>query len=73
MAASEYHKGEMDVSEQTSTFHLFLGMAKWGSYFIGILLVFLTAWFCTQLGFFGALVLAGALAVGIGLFLKTKH
>ncbi|MES2721653.1 MAG: aa3-type cytochrome c oxidase subunit IV, partial [Pseudomonadota bacterium] len=29
--ASEYHRGEMDISEQVATFHLFNGLTKWGS------------------------------------------
>ena len=29
--ASEYHRGEMDISEQVATFNLFNGLTKWGS------------------------------------------
>ena len=29
--SSDYHRGEMDIAEQTKTFHLIMGMTKWGS------------------------------------------
>jgi hypothetical protein len=28
---SDHHHGEMDIREQESTFHLFMGLTKWGS------------------------------------------
>ncbi|MCA6243718.1 MAG: aa3-type cytochrome c oxidase subunit IV, partial [Phenylobacterium sp.] len=28
--ASEYHRGEMDISEQTATYAVFMALTKWG-------------------------------------------
>jgi hypothetical protein len=71
-AHNEYHRGEMDVSMQESTFHLFSALMKWGSLHMAALLVLLVLWFCTPAGFVGGL--AGAIvltAVGI-LILREK-
>jgi hypothetical protein len=66
--ASEHHRGEMDIQEQVSTFELFNTMTKWGSLFIGTLLLFLTLWFCTGAGFGGAAITA-VVVVTLGIFL----
>jgi len=29
--ASEYHRGEMDISEQTATYAVFMALTKWGT------------------------------------------
>ncbi|HRD28277.1 MAG TPA: aa3-type cytochrome c oxidase subunit IV [Caulobacter sp.] len=54
--ASEYHRGEMDISEQTATYHAVMGMTKWGSLALAVAILMLTLWFCTPAGFFGGLV-----------------
>ena len=54
--ASDYHRGQMDVAAQASTYRLFMGMTKWGSLYLAALLIFLVLWFCTGVGFLGALV-----------------
>jgi hypothetical protein len=70
--ASDYHRGEMDIQEQVSTFHLVMGITKWGSLAVGTLILFITLWFCTGAGFLGALVPAVILlALGIT-FLRSK-
>ena len=63
MASSEHKRGEMDIAEQVSTFAFFNGMTKWGSLAIGVLVLFLTLWFCTGAGFGGAAVTAVVLLV----------
>ena len=70
--ASDYHRGDMDIQEQTSTFHLVMGLTKWGSLFLAAWLLFLVMWFCTGTGFLGAL--ATGLVVGaVGFFvLRSK-
>jgi hypothetical protein len=73
MAASDYHHGDMDVSEQSSTYHLFLGLTKWGSFIVALLVTFLSIWFCTRLGFMGAAALSVVAGGAIGYFLKTRH
>ena len=52
--ASEYHRGDMDIHEQTSTYHLFVMLTKWGSLALTALLVFLVLAFCTPASFFGS-------------------
>lgn len=70
--ASDYHRGDMDISEQVSTFHLVMGITKWGSLLIGSLILFITLWFCTPAGFLGGLVPALILlALGVT-FLRSK-
>jgi archaellum biogenesis protein FlaJ (TadC family) len=53
--ASEYHRGEMDISEQTATYKIFMLLTKWGSLAIAALLVLLVLWFCTPAGFLTSL------------------
>jgi hypothetical protein len=57
-APSDYHRGEMDISEQVSTFHLVMGMTKWGSLALASLLSLFVLWFCTPAGFMGAALTA---------------
>ena len=64
-AASDHHRGEMDIQEQVSTFELFNSMTKWGSLFVGALVLFLTLWFCTGAGFMGAAI-TGLVVVALG-------
>ncbi|MEO8115086.1 MAG: aa3-type cytochrome c oxidase subunit IV [Phenylobacterium sp.] len=66
--ASPYHRGDMDISEQVSTFHLVMNLTKWGSLHLAALLIFLVLWFCTPTGFVGALV-AGVVVMGLGIVL----
>jgi hypothetical protein len=56
--ASDYHRGDMDIHEQVSTFHLVMGLTKWGSLHVAAVVLFLTLWFCTSAGFLGALIAA---------------
>jgi hypothetical protein len=64
--ASEYHRGDMDIHEQASTYAFVMGLTKWGSLAIAAAVLFLTLWFCTSAGFLGALVTAVVVvAVGI--------
>ena len=64
---SDYHRGEMDVSAQASTYHFFMGLTKWGSLHVAVILVFLTLWFCAHAGFFRSLIAALVLLV-LGIF-----
>jgi len=65
--ASEYHRGEMDIHEQASTFQLVMGVSKWASLAIASGVLFLTLWFCTAAGFLTALVSA-VILLAIGIF-----
>ncbi|KQW70905.1 cytochrome C oxidase subunit IV [Phenylobacterium sp. Root77] len=70
--ASEYHRGEMEIQEQTSTYHLFVMLTKWGSLALTALLVFLVLAFCTPTSFFGSLAVGVIIAVG-GYFVLREH
>lgn len=70
--ASDYHRGEMDIREQVSTYALVMGLTKWGSLAVSAFILLITVWFCTSGGFMGGLVSAAALtAVGV-IFLRDK-
>lgn len=72
-AASKQHvRGKMDIQEQTATFELFNTMTKWGSLFVGTLVLFLTLWFCTPAGFGGAFI-TGAVVAIIGVLLLRER
>jgi hypothetical protein len=61
--ASDYHRGEMDISEQMSTYNLVMGMTKWGSLILAAFLLFVIIWFCTSAGFMSGFITGGVLLV----------
>lgn len=69
--ASDYHRGDMDIAEQTATFHLVMGMTKWGSLVLAAVLALLVFWFCTPAGF-GAGFLTAAVVLVLG-FLALRE
>lgn len=71
-APAEHHRGEMEISEQVSTFHAFIAMSKWGSLAMAVSLVFLTLLFCTSAGLFQSLIAAVVIAVAGGWLLRDK-
>lgn len=67
-ATSEYHRGDQNIHEQQETFHLVMGITKWGSLTIASLILFLTLWFAADVGFLSAFVTAAVVVVlGIAL------
>jgi hypothetical protein len=66
-SASEYHHGQMDVTAQASTYHLFMGLTKWGSLAVAVGVLMLTLWFCVGAGFFGGLI-PGIILLAAGIF-----
>lgn len=72
-AHDDYVRGSQEISEQVSTFHLFMGMAKWGSLLIAAVLTFLTIWFMPGNGSFigGAIAMVVMLVAG-WFFLREK-
>ena len=71
-AEHAYVHGSMEISEQVSTWHLFLFLAKWGSLLTAAILVLLTVWFAVGAGFLAGAISAVALFV-IGFFaLRSK-
>ena len=71
-SASDYHRGEMDISEQQSTFHLVMGITKWGSLFLAALLLLLVIWFCTPNGFLPGFIAAIVIAAVGVVLLRSK-
>jgi hypothetical protein len=70
--ASEYHRGEMDIHEQVSTFHLVMNITKWGALLVAVGVLTTTIWFCTGAGFLSGLISGGVvLVLGIA-FLREK-
>lgn len=70
--AGDYHRGEMDIHEQSATFEAFGKMTKWGSLAIATLLLTITLWFCTSAGFVGGVIPGIVLAVLGVVFLREK-
>lgn len=70
--ANAYVRGEMQINEQTSTFHFFIDMAKWSSLAIACLVLFLTLWFHPGGSFFVAGLGTVVLAVVGFIALKAK-
>lgn len=70
--ASEYHRGEMDISEQKATYAVFMSLTKWGSLAIAAGLVLFTVWFCTPAGFVPGFVSAVVISVVGVVVLRDK-
>ncbi len=71
--ASDYHRGDMDISEQVETYHAVMGLTKWGSLAVGVSILVLTLWFCTSAGFFGGLIPGVVMTIaGIALLRDKK-
>jgi hypothetical protein len=66
-SASDYQRGDMDISEQAATFHLVMGMTKWGCLVLAAMLVLLVIWFCTPAGFVPGFI-AGVVVLAAGIF-----
>jgi len=70
--SSDYHRGDMDITEQTATFHLVMGMTKWGSLVIAAALFFVVLLFCTHTGFIGSALGGIVVAVAGVALLREK-
>lgn len=70
--SGDYHKGEMDIHMQQSTYELFMNLTKWGSLILTVILTFFILLFAVKgAGFFPAAGVSFAIAV-IGFFLLKK-
>ena len=67
----DYHRGEMDIAEQRSTFDLVMGITKWGSLFVAAVVLFFTMWLYPRGGFMPAAI-ATFVLVAAGIFLLRK-
>ena len=70
--ASDYHRGDMNIDEQVSTFHLVMGITKWGSLVLASLLLTLVLCFCVGAGFLGS-VIPGAILLVLGIVLLRER
>ena len=70
--ASDYHRGDQDIHEQVSTFHLVMNITKWGSLTLASLLLFLVLRFCTPAGFVTGLISGGVIAAIGFIVLRSK-
>ena len=70
--ASEYHRGEMDIHEQASTYAAVMTASKWASLYLASGLLMLVLWFCTDTGFVGGLI-AGVVVAALGTLLLGKR
>lgn len=70
--SNDYHRGEMDITEQQATFDGFNLLTKWGSLIVAVGTLFITLWFCTDAGFIGAFISSAVLAVIGVLVLREK-
>ena len=71
-AHDDYVRGSQEISEQESTFDLFMGLAKWGSLLIGVSVLFLVMWFQPG-GSFIAGAIAAFVVLVVGVFaLRSK-
>ena len=70
--ASDYHRGDQNITEQQATFHLVMGATKWGSLALAAMLVLLVFWFCTPAGFGPGFIAAAILLVAGIFFLREK-
>jgi hypothetical protein len=71
-APSDYHRGDMDISEHSATFKGFIALSKWGSLAVAVALIFLVLVFCAHASFFQALGAAIVVAVVGGFVLRDK-
>ena len=70
--ASSYHRGDMEITEQVTTFRDAMKVTKWASLTVAVGVLFLTLLFCTDTGFLGSLVPA-VIVAGVGVFaLKSR-
>lgn len=73
-AHDDYVRGSQEISEQVSTFHLFMVLAKWSSVLLAAVLAFLTIWFMPGNGSFigGAATGVVLLVAGWWFLLREK-
>jgi hypothetical protein len=72
--ASDFTPGQMDISQNVASFHIFALLTKWGSLAAAAILALLVLWFCTGAGFGGGLITAAIItAIGIAVLRERSH
>lgn len=67
--AHDFHRGEMPVAEQAHTFGRIMGLIKWASLALAVLLTFFVTWLCTPTSFLPSAAVAVILAIAGSVFL----
>jgi hypothetical protein len=70
-AHDDYVRGSQEISEQASTFTLFMGLAKWGSLATAVSILFLVLWFQPGGSFIGGAITAVVVLVAGFFFLRS--
>lgn len=70
--ADAYVHGSQEITEQTSTLHLFQGLAKWGSFFLAVTIAVLTVWFMPKGSFMAAAGVGVVMGVVGFIFLRER-
>lgn len=71
-AHDAYVRGSQEISEQESTFALFIGLAKWASLALAVTIAFLLIWFMPGGSFVGGFI-TGVVLLVVGIFaLRSK-
>jgi hypothetical protein len=70
--AQDYTHGEMTIEEHRRTYAGFITMSKWGSLYIAAAVLLFTLWFCTPVGFAGAVITVVILVAVATLLLGQK-
>lgn len=70
--ADAYVHGSQEITEQTSTLHLFQGLAKWGSFALALTIAVLTVWFMPKGSFMAAAGVAVVMGVAGFVFLRER-
>lgn len=71
-SATEYHHGDMDITEQQRTFKDAMGATKWAIIILAALIAALTLWFCTAAGFWSGAIVALVILVVGGVALRER-
>jgi Bacterial aa3 type cytochrome c oxidase subunit IV. len=66
-AHDAYVRGSQEISEQESTFALFIGLAKWSSLALAVTIAFLLIWFMPGGSFVGGFI-TGVVLLAVGVF-----
>lgn len=69
----EHHRGDMEITEQRATYHAVMGLTKWSSLAVAVLLVFLVLTFATGAGWLTALIVSVVLTAAGVFFLRDKR
>ena len=70
-ATDESH-GQMDITEQSASFDLFVRFTKWGSLAVAVIVLWATLMFCTTTGFIGSVV-AAVILLALGVYLLREN